>query len=281
MQKRIRIWLGIGSAALVGGLGGAAVAQDQGKLGPAAADHGAHLVLAQGSEGGEGGEGGEQGDEAAVAAVNPDRALATNLLLMKGHLRVGDALVRMQRWSEALPHFLHPIEELYGEVRDQLDRRDLPPFGDALELLGRTVRRQGELAIYEQRLKEVSARMDAALQGVPEDRRREARFVAAVAADLVGTAAEEYAAAFEDDKLVNVAEYQDSLGFVQEAKALLEAYQARFAGADAERLAEIRRNLTAMEAAWPGVVPPSAPAMPPGEILALASSIELAASGVR
>jgi hypothetical protein len=279
MQKRIRVWLGIGSAALVGGLGGAAVAGTQGKLGPEVPGHGAHLMLAQGGEGGE--EGGERGDEVSAVAVDPDRALATNLLLMKGHLRVGDALVRMGRWSEALPHFLHPIEELYGEVRDQLDQRDLPPFGDALELLGRTVRRQGDLALYEQRLKEVSARIDAALQGVPEGRRQEPGFVAAVATDLLGTAAEEYGAAFEDDKLVNVVEYQDSLGFVQEAKALLEAHQARFTGEDAERLAEIRRHLAALEAAWPGVVPPEAPAMTPGEVLALASSIELAASGVR
>ena len=34
--------------------------------------------------------------------------------LMRGHLLVGGQLIELELWDEALPHFLHPTEELYG-----------------------------------------------------------------------------------------------------------------------------------------------------------------------
>ena len=42
--------------------------------------------------------GGEEG-----APIDPDRALTANLLLMRGHLRVGDQLVRAGRWKRLPP----------------------------------------------------------------------------------------------------------------------------------------------------------------------------------
>jgi hypothetical protein len=290
MQGRTRIWVGVGSAVLVGGLSAVDVDQDgSARMATALAQsHGGHMMLAQGGEGGEGGEGGkggEGGEQGAAQAegppAEPDRALTGNLLMMKGHMRVGDELVRAGKWSEALPHFLHPIEELYGEVREPLAERDLAPFGDALDQLSRTVRRGSDLAAYQKQRDAVLARIDEALASVPAEKRREPDFLGGVVVDVLGTAADEYGAAFEGDRVVNVVEYQDSLGFVQETTDLLAAHAAAFTGDNAARLKAIQKQLAELRKAWPSVSPPDKPVMRPGEALALVSGIELEASGLR
>lgn len=288
MQKRTRIWLGIGSAVLVGGAG-LALDPDGSPIGHALAQgHAGHMMLAQGGEGGEGGESGEGGEGGAVAtdeeaALEPDQALASNLLLMKGHFRVGDQLARAGRWQEAQPHFLHPIEELYPNIRDILAERDLPPFADALDQLARLVRRQADVATYTKQLQEVQGRIDQALASVPAEKRASAPFVGAVAVELLDVAAEEYANAFDEEgKLVNVVEYQDSMGFVQEASDLLERNADAFKGeANQGRYAEMKQALAELRKAWPDIDPPKEPAMDAGEVMAVVSSVELAASGLR
>jgi hypothetical protein len=275
-MRRTRIWHGIGSAVLVGSMGASLTE-------PATAwaqAHGGHMTMAQaGGEGGEGGEGGGAAEEAVAA--DPDRAMTANLLMMKGHLRVGDELVRAGKWSEALPHFLHPIEELYGLVRENLTELDVAPFSDALDVLGRTVKRQGDLASYDQQRAAVLASIDRALAAVPEKERQEPSFVGGVAIDVLNTAAEEYGEAFDDGRLANPVEYQDSRGFVAEAAALLRANSDTLTAANSQRMAAIMEQLAQLETTWPAVEPPEQPVRSAGEVLALVSGIELEASGLR
>lgn len=286
MQNKTRLWLGVGSAILIGGLSGGEDEPSWGKPVLAQAHGGHQLEIAQGGEGGgggEGGEGGEGGNQAATTdeqAMEPDLALTSNLLLMRGHMLVADELIQAGRWSEALPHLLHPIEELYAEVREPLADRDLPPFGDALDELARTARKGGDAAAYAKQRDAVLARIDQALASVPAEKRQSPGFVTETALALLETAADEYEAAFEDGKIVNVVEYQDSLGFLREATLLFESNRAAFTGKQAERLAEIQTQLAELAKAWPSVQPPPQPTKQPGEVLALVSGIELSASGL-
>ena len=48
------------------------------------------------------------------AKLPPDLDFALKIAQMRGHLLVGDELVKQGQWAAALPHFLHPSEELYG-----------------------------------------------------------------------------------------------------------------------------------------------------------------------
>src|SRR5207244_2470667 len=75
-------------------------------------DHAATKDAAKDKEAGEGGEGKD------IANLPPELAFAVRIALLRGHLLVGDELVKQQQWNAALPHFLHPTEELYGDLKD-------------------------------------------------------------------------------------------------------------------------------------------------------------------
>lgn len=273
-RSRTRIWLGVGSAILAGGHG---VARDDLPLvRPALAqDNAGRMQVAQG------GEGGWRGVPTPAQPADPDVAFTTTLLLIRGHLLVGDELVQGRRWSEALPHFLHPAAELYGDVREPLAERDLPPFGDALDLLSRTVRKGGDAATYAKQRDDALETIERVLASVPAAKRGRPDFLVEVSTFVLATAADEYDAAFEGGQIVNVVEYQDSLGFVREVVRLLDANKAAFSGANAERFAEMRRQLDDLSRAWPSVTPPPDPVLRPDELLGLVSEVELSAGGLR
>src|SRR5262245_10068215 len=77
-------------------------------------------------------EAGEGNEGKGLANLPPELAFAARVALLRGHLLVGDELVKQQQWNAALPHFLHPGEELYGDIKDQLADYNVPPFDAAL-----------------------------------------------------------------------------------------------------------------------------------------------------
>ena len=90
----------------------------------------------------EGRRGGEEGGEKGVAKLPPALAFGVRIALLRGHLLVGDELVKQQQWNAALPHFLHPGEEIYADIKDQLAEYKVPPFERRAQGAGR--RGQGQ-----------------------------------------------------------------------------------------------------------------------------------------
>jgi hypothetical protein len=82
--------------------------------------------------------------------------------LVRGHLLVGQQLIDLDLWDEALPHFLHPSEELYGLMEKYIKLHNMQPFGRQLQALAQTVKARRSGA-YEQALKPVQQRLEAAL----------------------------------------------------------------------------------------------------------------------
>ena len=82
--------------------------------------------------------------------------------LMRGHLLVGQQLIELELWDEALPHFLHPTEELYGLMEKYIKLHSIPPFQRELQALAQAVKAKRKGA-YEQALKVVDQRLDGAL----------------------------------------------------------------------------------------------------------------------
>jgi hypothetical protein len=72
-------------------------------------------------------------------ALPPDVAFGRFIALIRGHLLTGDELVRRHDWDEAHPHFMFPLEEIYGVIREDLPDYHTPPFDGALKALARTV----------------------------------------------------------------------------------------------------------------------------------------------
>src|SRR5918911_1731711 len=115
---RRKVWVGVGAAVFVTTQGAAHAAPPAGMAPP-----GWPLLLAaQGSEGGEGGEAGTAYD----ANLPQNLRFYRDIQLIRGHLLVGNELVEQGRWAEALPHFLHPSEEVYPKLRDDLKTYGVP-----------------------------------------------------------------------------------------------------------------------------------------------------------
>ena len=201
-----------------------------------------------------------------------------DISLMRGHLLVGDQLIEKGLWDEALPHFLHPTEELYALLEKYIKLHKITPFNRDLEALAQTVKAKRKGA-YDQRLRVVDQRLTGALDTAKRFMTPPLRtFTVRTAIEVLRTAQSEYEEAIEDGKFTKPVEYQDSRGFVLQSERMLEAVAAELAGIDAADWAKVRAELQRLKAAWPDVLPPPAPLLAPGEISALISDIELHAT---
>jgi hypothetical protein len=149
-----KLWVGIGAATLAGAsFAGGAMAQDVHK------GHKARTRIGRGSQ-----EPRRRIPRRAGRPISPTAARATrasafyrDIALMRGHLLVGGQLIELDLWDEALPHFLHPTEELYGLMEKYIKLHNIRPFRRELQALAQAVKAKRKGA-YEQALKVVDQR---------------------------------------------------------------------------------------------------------------------------
>src|SRR6185503_5764045 len=138
-----KLWVGIGAATIAGAsvAAGAAAAQDahKGHQPPAAAGKDAATKTP------------DPGGEAYLTDGGPrDTRIRfyRDITLMRGHILVGGQLIELGLWDEALPHFLHPTEELYGAMEKYIKMHDIRPFSRELQALKVVDQRlEGALAV--------------------------------------------------------------------------------------------------------------------------------------
>ncbi|MCW5773810.1 MAG: hypothetical protein KIT16_19365 [Rhodospirillaceae bacterium] len=290
--RKIKIWSSIGTYVVAGaGLAlGSQAAAESGRPDMAATrphllaeaskkdETKPHMHPRQGGEGGEqGGEGGERG---AVADASPDQAFMLQLLLIKGHLRVGAELVAEERWNDAMPHYLHPAEEIYKELAPALGKRNIAPFEKDLAELARLVKGKAGRDAVAKAQAALTAKLDAAAASLGATQKMPA-FVLAVAERLLNAAADEYGEAIENGRVANPVEYQDSRGFVWTAEAYVQAIAPALKAKDAAAYAKIEEGFAALKKAWPAAVPPEGAAVATSKVQADISRIAFAMSGLR
>lgn len=242
--------------------------------------HGDARSAAAPGQGGEGGEGGE-GGAGALAGLSPDAAYAARLELIRGHVLVGRELLGAGARADALPHFLHPAEEVYGDLEPELRARRVAPFRRELDALAGAVRAGAGAEEVGKRQAAVSSALDRAAAALPAGTRSDPGFVAGVAAAVLRSAAEEYAEAVEGDRIANPVEYQDGRGFLRAAEGLLRSHERALRAKDAGAWEALAGAVAQLGRVWPAARPPDGPALPPGEVSALVSRVELAASRLR
>jgi hypothetical protein len=198
-----------------------------------------------------------------------------DIALMRGHLLVGDQLIEKGLWDEALPHFLHPTEELYALLEKYIKLHKITPFNRDLAALAQAVKAKRKGA-YDQRRKIVEQRLSGALDTAKRFMAPPLRtFTVRAAIEVLRSAQSEYEEAIEQGRFSKPVEYQDSRGFVLQSERMLEAIADELAGIDAAGLAKLRTDFARLKTAWPDVLPPSAPLLAPAEISALIAEIEL------
>jgi hypothetical protein len=303
MKSKTKIWLGVGAFVVAGATvhGGAAIAD-----GPAldrlrgsetvsdlaltralagSTDLSAAKKHSHGGEGGEGGgergakakkqggEGGERGGKGAK--LPPDLDFALKISQIRGHLLVGDELVKEGQWAAALPHFLHPSEELYGPIRGRLKTYNTPPFADALKALATTVKQKKGGDDYAKALKTVEDALASADAGVKAKQASEG-FAVDTALELLKSATNEYEEAIVKGRIAKPVEYQDARGFVWQSEKMIEALSPALEKKDAAALKAVRDGFAELKKAWPAAMPPKAPVKDHAAVLSDVSRIELA-----
>lgn len=269
--KTLKLWMGIGTFALLGAGANAAEVHGHGQHAPVAvqvaqADH-------QHAAGGEGGEGGEAGHEQDIFTDYPaGEALVGRLLMIKGHLIVGQELYRAGRLDDAAPHYLHPTEEIYGLIDAEMKKRKLPGFEADLKALAGLVKQKKPAADVFAKQDAVLAKLEKAMTSA--DRKAPA-FTMAVAPGVLSQAAEEYKEAFTEDKLANPVEYQDARGFVTAARGYVAAHAKGLSAKNADAFKTLSANLDEIAKAFPTAVPPQQAVLDAGAVRALVSKVEL------
>jgi hypothetical protein len=286
MKTRRKIWFGVGAAVVVGaGATGAAApvaVQTTTVSAPGGLPtdtaiplwRGGHVVVAQ--HAGHGQDAGEGGEAKGLANLPPELAFAARIALLRGHLLVGDELVKQQQWNAALPHFLHPNEEIYGDIKDQLAEYKVPPFDAALKTLANVVkaRKGGD---YANALKSVQDALAAADTAMKARQSNWPGFVVEAAVETLKAAAGEYQQAIVGGRIAKPVEYQDARGFIWQADRMIETVAPDLAKKDATALADVRSGLAELKKAFPSPMPPKTPVKDGGAVLGDVSRIELAA----
>jgi hypothetical protein len=268
-----KIWVGIGAATIAAAsLAHRAVGQEHKTHAPAkATDTETGTAASTPAEGG----------EAYLTDGGPTDTrirFYRDIELMRGHLLVGQQLIDLGLWDEALPHFLHPTEELYGLMEKYIKLHNIPPFRRQLQALAQTVKAKRKGA-YEQALKSVDKGLDGAMAVARRFMTPLRGFTARTAAEVLKVALGEYESSIEGGRFVKPVEYQDSRGFVWEVERMIEGASAELQKADPEALARIRTALVKLKSAWPAPMPPPEPLLEVGQMSALISEIELHTSG--
>jgi hypothetical protein len=265
-MKNYRVWMGVGAAALVSLQAPSALKADPHSL--------TAVVAATGGEGDEGG------------GVNKDTGLSRNLRfyrnieLIRGHMHVGNELVEGGHWAEAMPHFLHPAKEVYGDVREDLAAYDVPPFLSALQALVETLKTKDKQA-YKTALATVEERLAFADKNLQTKETNWPFFALETTIEVLRKATSEYEEAVEGGTISHPVEYQEARGFVFEAEKRFNTVSEKLRAKDAGAATTIQAALEALKSAFPTVAAPKKPVKTLAEMLAEVSKIELQISKLR
>jgi hypothetical protein len=294
MKSKTKIWLGVG-AFVVAGVSGAAADDAQTldrtvsgialtrALAPTdisaakkrgGSEHGEHGAKKQSGEGGGGGEGGEEGGAKGAAKLPPDLDFALKIAQIHGHLLVGDQLVKEGQWAAALPHFLHPGEELYGPIRGRLKDYNTPQFSTALKLLATAVKQKKGGEDYTKARTGVEDALAAADAGIKAKQASDG-FVVEAALELLKSATHEYEEAIVKGRIGKPVEYQDARGFVWQAEKMIESVAPALEKKDADALKHVRDGFAELKKAWPAAMAPKTPVKDYPSVLSDVSRIEL------
>jgi hypothetical protein len=267
-----KVWIGIGAVSLVGVPGAnSAYAQQSEKpsAAPPAADRDSPALTAP------------QSGEAYLTEGGPRDTrigIYRDIALMRGHLLVGAELIEQELWDDALPHFLHPTEELYGRMERYIELHKVPPFDRQLKAQAQAVKAKNKAA-YQQAAKAVDERLTNALNSFKRFMTVQpfTSYTARTMVEVVKVAQSEYEASIEDGRFTKPVEYQDSRGFVWYAASMLESQADDFKKIDAARFDDLSRLLADLKTAWPAPLPPEKPIIEAQAVAAKIDAVERAA----
>jgi hypothetical protein len=206
-----------------------------------------------------------------ASAQQDDAGFLFILGLMEGHLAIGHELIQADKPKLGLPHFGHPVRELYDDLRDELAKRHVADFEDALADLEAAVAKAPRAAETEAKYQAVVAAVARARASVPASVRQSVPEMIKICADTLEAAAGEYGEAIDKGRLENLGEYHDSRGFVGAVtRQVAELENGNPAAQDAEMIGRFKAVLAKVQAIVAPLLPPSTPPKSAAEYRAIA-----------
>jgi hypothetical protein len=201
---------------------------------------------------------------AIVTIADNDRAADMDFLLRmgmaEGHLIVGHDLLLAKQAKLGLPHFGHPVHELYDDVSGYLDARKFPPFDRQLVRLEAAVAKAPYSAETEAQYQAAIKTIHKARELAPADLRASVPAMIKICADTLDAASGEFNAALEGGRVESIVEYHDSRGYVSWISQYLGTLSASHPDPAAQSLLARMKTILA-KAQW--IVEPLLPASAP------------------
>jgi hypothetical protein len=179
--------------------------------------------------------------------------------LLEGHLAIGKALLDINQPRAALPHFGHPVRELYNDIHESLPARGLADFDTDLIALEAMAAAKPTDPATAAKFDAVMRIVAAARATVPEALRNTENFMLGVLGDIMETAAEDYSEAIERGRIEKPVEYHDSRGYLLYAASEMARLEAMPALASDARLHAFHRQLVQAQAIVGPLLPPERP----------------------
>jgi hypothetical protein len=187
--------------------------------------------------------------------------------LLEGHLMVGRELLRAGQQANALPHFGHPVRELYSDLLPVIATRQGQQFDRDLIRL-ETMVASGDLSGFDELFDQVIAKLNAARALVPAELRESDDYTLRLIADSTTVAAQEYRNALVGGRIDSLIEYHDARGFVYYVSALCASHQS-----DDPRLAQASAIVADLKTVVGTLDPPNPPRATDAEFEARAESL--------
>ncbi|TXL73479.1 hypothetical protein FHP25_21360 [Vineibacter terrae] len=198
--------------------------------------------------------------QAGKVDVEDELDLFEKLGLMEGHLMIGKALLDAKMQSDALPHFGHPISEIYDYIKPLFLARNYPQFDRELRDLEARAKSAPGAPATEAAYADVLAKIDGLRRTIPASLINSRGFVIRGIALMMEASADDLGESFEKGRIANKVEYHDAMGFAQYADRVLTANRALLGDAAGKIAGELRFALSAFPSLAPPAKPPHAPA---------------------
>jgi hypothetical protein len=210
----------------------------------------------------------------ALASGEDDADFLFRLGMMEGHLIVGHDLLAAGKPELAIPHFGHPVRELYDDISGYLTERRFPAFDRQLIRLEAAVTAAPASLEAERQYQQAIETIHEARQTSPAPIRDSVPDMIKVCADTIDAASGEYGEAVKEGRVDSLVEYHDSRGYVSFVTAEVERLQNK--RTDPGLIARFKTVLA--KAQW--IVEPLMPADPPRASIAEYRAIAAEATAV-
>ena len=180
--------------------------------------------------------------------------------LMEGHLMVGHELIKAKQAALALPHYGHPVKELYEDIAAYLKAKKFVPFDKDLIALEAAVTAAPDAPATEAKFQTVIATIHKARALTPAPLRASLPEMIKVCASTIDAASGEYGEALEQDKIASPVEYHDSRGYLEwVAQQVAELKEAHADPASQALIARFSAVLAKAQAIVGDLLPPPTP----------------------